>query len=1689
MKLDDNFEILDTLFQSKSTIIYRAKLLTDNRIVIIKTLNNDFPSNYETAKTKHEYYILKKLINVEGVIKVVDLFESNNTLMMVFENVEGDTLKNIFLNNDQLFKSKNIEMLLKIAISVTNVISNIHLKQIIHKDLSPDNIIYNLNTEEVTVIDFGISSQLTFEQHSFLNHNELEGKLDYISPEQTGRINKVLDYRSDLYSWGVTLYELFTGQCPFYDCDGLELIHAHIAKPAKPVHEINANIPKSLSDIIMRLLAKMADERYQTAKGLSYDLTLCLDNLHKCDNNLVLGTFDRPPKLQIKQKLYGREKEIELLLNAYERVSLGKSEFILLAGASGTGKTVLAQEVYKPLTQNKGLFISGKFDQNQYDMPFYAWTQVFSSLTEYLLKEDDISLARWRKLIQKAIGNNGQVLIDAIPSLELIIGKQTLEPTLSGAQAVNRFNYIIKQFIKSIASPEHPLVIFLDDWQWADTVSIDLLKYLISDNNHEYILFICGYRNEGIVKNHPFSLALDVIDNSSIQSELIHLNNLNQKDTSHLISDALQHPDGIEELSTLIYRKTRGNAFFLGQFLLMLENKKLLKFDLQSSQWTWRIKEIESLNITNNVIELMVEKIKLLSVENQSVIQISSCLGNKFTVEELAILLNVSTEEAINQIYLPLKEGIFTVKKNTYYFIHDRVQQAAYSILDNAEKITLHHRIALSLFSTLSKDEIHNKIFDIVHHFNKAATNITTDEENSLLIKLNFQAGNKARKATAYELAFMYYNTAMNVLTKQCWHERYWAEHYELTIILYIRSAEIAFYLRKYEQMEQWINKVLLQAQTPNEKAQVWTIRLQAYTAQNRLSDAVDASLFALQILDVNLPKNPTDFQVLLGLLKTKIRLKGHTPNDLLSLPEMIDDKQLQVMNILGLTIPAAYWTSPNLVAMIIFKLTQTSVLKGYAPISGYAFSWWGITECAMLGNIDSGDEFGKLGIMIAQKHNLYTQQPLFFSGWMINNYKNALKDSLPILDKAYTLSLDKGDLEYASYALNNKIQHKFHIGESLPLLLVSMHDANKKLQRFEMASSIYWHNICWQLTLNLSEQEQASSTLSGIVYNETDMLPLHFKVNDASTLFFLYFAKLMQSYIFQDIKKSVENLNDISPYLKAGLGTYQHRLFYFYQSLTLLADLKNNSKQAQFSHLVSIRSNLKKFRKWAKYAPMNHLQHLHLIEAEYMRVIGKPEKAMIHYDLAIEWSNKNGFIHEEAIAYELASRFYIATNRQRFASHDLIQAHYLYTKWGAQGKAIQLVKCYSKQFPRILSYNKSVDKSLSHTHSVENSTAISKQYGSVNSVSINNLSSQIDLQTIIKSSQLIAGEIVFDELIKSLSIFIIENSGAQRFVLLTLEDEKFSSTYESQLIQGEVVTQIFEEEYLVENSINLPSSLIHYVHRTHQSTNLTNDNIFAQDKYFKDDKVKSVFCSPIVLHGKVTGIIYLENKLLSDVFTPERVELIQLLSSQAAISIENSKLYGDLEKKVEDRTRQLESANKDLTRLATIDSLTQLANRHLFNERMLLEVGRAKRQQLPISILLCDIDNFKEYNDNYGHVEGDECLQKVGVTFSSIFGRKTDLPARYGGEEFAVILPGVVAEEALTLAQKICNSIKALNITHEHNSNFGFVTISVGCHSIIPNIEENDNLQIRTLLLQVDQALYQAKERGRNQVVQWGRT
>ncbi len=1710
-----NYQILEKLYESHHSKVCRAVSQENGEKVILKFLNKDFPTAKELSKFRREYKVTQQLQDVDGVIDVHKLITLENSLVMVEEDIGGESLASQL---DSI--SGDLEKGLGLALRICRILGKIHENNIVHKDINPTNIIWNPATDELKIIDFGISSLLAHEYHEFQNPSQLEGSLFYISPEQTGRVNRLLDYRSDLYSLGVMLYEMLTGSLPFKGKDNIEWVHAHIALSPPNPRELNPQIPPALSQIVLKLLAKIADQRYQSCAGLEYDLERCIQQIEDKQSDLfTLGEKDHSLHFQIPQKLYGREKEIRTILDAFDRTAHGNAELLLVSGFSGIGKSALVNEVHLPLTKQQGYFVDGKFDQYQRDVPFYAWIQALEEFISLLLKEDDRALAKWKSLIQNALGNIGKVITDLLPSLELIIGTQPDIPRLTGEQALNRFSYAFKEFIKAIATAHHPLVIFIDDWQWADSASMTLLKFLMSDQEINHLLLIGAYRDNEVDTTHPFKLTLDEIEHYPARITDIQLQNLQREDVHALVSDALLNPPGVDTLVDLVFEKTQGNAFFLIQFLTNLYKDSLIHFDSELDCWMWKQAEVETKDITDNVVVLMAAKIRQFPEDTQNALKFGACIGSRFDLATLAILMNLAPSEAAAHLEVPLREGIIkpldlnyryaSVNDEagdiSYQFIHDRVQQAAYGLIDAKQRETVHLEIAYAMLDKLSEADQNKYIFNIVNHFNIGKVRIKDAQQRAIVAKLNIDAGIKAKCSTAYAPALHYFMQAFELLGSKSWQDDH-AQSAELHLL----AAEVGFLTKRYDDMENWLDAYLANVTTPLERIRSHEIRLQAYTAQNRLDDAVDVSLEALALLGIHLPKKPNQLQVLGKLLKTKKALKGKSFEDLYALPPMKDPHKLAAMNLLGLTIPPAYWSSPDLVALIVFQMTQESVAHGYSSISGYGFSWWGITQCALLGNIDDGYAFGEFGVKLAKARNLNLQQPVFFFGWIIRQFKHHISESIDILSQAYQMSLEKGDFEYASYSLNNIMQAHFHCAKPLNKLLPKMTQAHRDLETFQVGSSLFWHDVWWQTALNFSEDNADPSCLEGSAYRESRALSQHLKVNDVSTLFLLYCAKLMLCVYFRDTENGFEFARKAREYLKGGAGMFAYILFHYYESLILLAyaDARPGSLHARL--LYRVKRNQKKLKNWAKHAPDNHLHRWNLVQAELCRVTGKrrqglADKALTYYETAIDLAKTQGFVQDQALAYELATDYFHHRNQQRLTLIYLRQADYLYSHWGASNKVAHLKTHYHRLYPLIAQEKTPrLHDSRTTTHPLTTKGTATSQPQALD----------LDISSIVKASQVISGEIVFDELIKTLLTIAVENAGAQKGVLLNIQEDEINIEAVARIEHDEIRVDIASESSDSITNMAVPESIIQYVNRRQEALVIDNagsDSRFAQDTYISTNAITSVLCDPIVLQGRVVGIVYLENNLAEGVFTPERLEVIKILNAQAAISMENARNYQQLEDKVAERTQKLEAAlntqerlneqllnssvelkeahtrlheaNLQLKKQANTDGLTELANRRFFDERLDYEINRCGRESQSLAVLMCDIDNFKSFNDDYGHVEGDDCLKRVAMQFNEIFHRATDLPARYGGEEFAVILPATTTDEATEIAEQLRAAVEDMAIPHKNNNGFDTVTISVGCYACVPTAEQSAQVMID----RADKALYQAKKQGRNRVHAYG--
>ncbi len=871
----------------------------------------------------------------------------------------------------------------------------------------------------------------------------------------------------------------------------------------------------------------------------------------------------------------------------------------------------------------------------------------------------------------------------------------------------------------------------------------------------------------------------------------------------------------------------------------------------------------------------------------------------------------------------------------------------------------------------------------------------------------------------------------------------------------------------------------------------MYEIRLQAYISQNRLNDAVDAALYALRLLGVKLPARPNSVQVLRNLLKTKWVLRGKSFDDLLSLPKMEDPVRLKVMSLLGLTIPPAYWTSQELVALIVFQMIQESVRHGYSPNTGYAFSWWGITLGGILDNLKEGYEFGDFGVRIAREHGLNLQRPMFFQGWITRQFVHPIKESIPILFESYSLALEKGDFEYASYALNNYQQAKFHSSEPLPKLLDEMRESQHHLENFKVGSSLYWHAIWRQTALNLHTPADEPTVLEGEAYRESVNLPQHLEVQDASTLFLLYTAKLMLSVFFGEDERSIEYAQQARKYLKGGAGMYAFVLFHLYESIALLRNLPGISPLLRHKRLRVAKANLNRLQRWARHAPANHRHRWHLAMAEYSQAVGRAGQASEHYEQAIDAALNSGFRHDEAFCYECAGRFYMDRGQQRVGTYYYRLALTGYQGWGADAKVNQLAQWAEKQ-PR--------------TTAMETTMAGWTTTAFVSSKNSSDM--ELDLTTLMKVYQSISSVIVPGDLIQTLLDNVIENAGAQKGILVL---QKHNALYLEALGEaGSDKITLLQSLAVEEAQEYLPVSMLYHVERSLKPLVLDNASQsqgFSQDPYISLHKPLSLLCEPILHQGKLTGILYLENTLTQGVFTPQRLEMLHLLVAQAAISIENSSLYAELEEKVMERTSELQSslemqkhlntelseksvkldeayaelreANDRLQHQANTDVLTGLANRRYFNKLLAHEHRRCIRGRQPLSVLMSDLDNFKAFNDHYGHLEGDDCLKAIADVFKQVFSRSTDVVARYGGEEIIVVLPDTEAEEAASLAETLRRSVEVLRLPHAGNGSYEVVTISIGAVSLIPDILES----VDSITQKADKALYLAKEQGRNQV------
>ncbi|PAX48947.1 ATP-binding protein, partial [Brunnivagina elsteri] len=988
------YQLLEQIYSGSKTLVYRGIQEKSDKAVVIKLLQSEYPTFQELLLFRNQYTIAKNL-DFPGVIKTYSLEPYGNSYALVMEDFGGISLQE-FTQGERI---NSLRDFFPIALQIVATLEELYRDRVIHKDIKPANILINPTTKQIKLIDFSIASLLPRETQAPKSLNVLEGTLAYISPEQTGRMNRLVDWRSDFYSLGVTLFELLTGQLPFTSNDPMELVYCHLAKQPSLVSSLNPAIPEVLANIVAKLMAKNAEERYQSALGLKYDLEKAWHNYQETGEivKFDLGQKDSCDRFAIPEKLYGRETEVKSLLSAFERIANPSKEankgveMMLVAGFSGIGKTAVVNEVHKPIVRQRGYFIKGKYDQFQRNIPFSAFLEAFRDLIEQLLSESATQLEKWKTKILAALGEQGRVITEVIPELEKIVGVQPAVAEIGGSAATNRFNLLFQKFIQVFTDKEHPLVIFIDDLQWADSASLNLMQTLVCEKETQHLLLIGAYRDNEVSAVHPLMMALDAISKENVEVNTITLQPLSENNLTNLVADTLNCiPEIAQPLTKLIYRKTQGNPFFSNQFLKSLYQEELIYYNFDEGYWQCHLSQIQELSLSDNVVEFLAIQLKKLPQVTQETLKLAACIGNQFDLAVLAIVNNKSQEETATDLWKALQEGLIiptnevykffkvdsddflsaTEQENidkivinhnqipTYKFLHDRVQQAAYSLIPEAEKKATHFNIGKLLLSNTPEAEREDKIFNIVNQLNYGVELIINPGELNELAELNLIAGRKAKSSTAYTAAIKYLNLGLEIITADSWQNQY-----AFCLVLHEEACEAAYLSGDFEKMEELAAIVINSAKSLLDKVRVYEIKIQADIVQNRLTEAFKIAFDILKLLNIEFPTSPSPEDIQQAFQTTSEKLNGREIADLINLPEMTNPKILAAKRILLSMYAAAYLACTEFVPLISSKIIQLSLQYGNTSISAFGYCSYGLLLCSVIGDIDAGYQFGQLSL------------------------------------------------------------------------------------------------------------------------------------------------------------------------------------------------------------------------------------------------------------------------------------------------------------------------------------------------------------------------------------------------------------------------------------------------------------------------------------------------------------------------------------------------------------------------------------------------------------------------------------------------------------------------------------------------------------------------------------------------------
>src|SRR5262245_2815445 len=1478
---------------------YRGIRLADRAGVIIKATTADAGPQSD-ARLEREYEITQSLAD-PGVVRADAMERAGHGLALVFPDTGRVALGRYLAG-----RGLRLDAFLAIALELAEILGRIHLRRVVHKDVKPANIVIDPQTLSVQLTDFGIAAVLARETASNRAPDELEGTLSYIAPEQTGRMNRSIDGRSDLYSLGVTFYEMLTGRVPFEAADPAELVHQHIARLAEPPALRDPAIPESLSRVVMKLIAKDQEDRYQSGFGLAHDLRTLgrLVGEGAPGEAFVIGERDVPGQLRLPERLYGRDASLRALVAAVETAARGRARLLQVTGPSGIGKSALVREVMRPVAGRQGHFVSGKFDQLNRNVPYSAIAQAFEELARKLLAETRERVARLRGELGAALGGNAQVILDAIPGFEQLLGKQPPVVALGPTESLFRFNLVFRRFLRVLATAERPQIVFLDDLQWADSASLALLDVLATDPELAHLLVIVAYRDNEVHAGHPVLALLDELARGGVPVDTIAVGPLADESLVELVADALRVPAAdARPLAQLVSAKTGGNPFFVRQFLETLHDRGLLAFDPLETRWRWDVARIAQEQITDNVVDLVAARIAGLDPRAQRLVQLAACIGNRFDLETLSIVSGMGAREAAAglagalrpEIVVPIGEAYKYLGADEsavgYRFPHDRLQQAAYSTIPEAERPELHERIGRLILERSGEAQIDERLFEIVNHLDLAIERLASNPHRVELARLNLRAGEKAKAATAYEAALRYLAVGADLVGEDGWRTEP-----GLAFELNLHRAEASFLSGRFAEAEALAEHLLQRTESLLDKVRVLELLILDHTIKLEYRKAIDDAVRALALLGEPVPRHPSKRQLVVELARAKLALAGKTIEDLKALPRMADHYKLAAMRVLMLATPPAYFEDANLLPLVSLRMLRLSVRHGNADHSPYGYVMYGLVLCGVLGDMPRGLAFGNLALDLLERFNaqdIKGKVIMVFASFILH-WNGRLADTLPRFLTGAAAALDAGDLEFHGYNRYAHVSYAFMGGLPLDRIaeLLAQHHAAVLEHKHEKTERIM--RMAREAVRELRGPAAGPRSADELPFDEAAHLAL-WAERDRMALAYYHKYRAVTRFMAHDFTGCLESARFLDENFNVVMGMAFSAYYQPFESLALIALAPAMSPWERHRALARVRANQRRMRRWSKCAPENYFHKWVLVNAELARLRGQPAAAEQGYEDAIRLAHRHGAVHDEAIGHELAGEFQLGRGYETSGRAHLREARRAYERWGAA----TWVEHLTRRHPAVFGAWRRSDT----TDGAQTAMDSSESRGLV------------DVGTITKAARAISGKIVLDDVLEEVMQATMVNAGASRGLLLLARCEELQIAAEAAGRDGSTTLH----QVPVAESGGAPVSLIDYAARAQKSVVLDDaprDGTFGADPYIAARRPLSVLCAPLLDKGKLIGLIYLENELARGAFTPARIQTLEMLAAQAAISLENARLYREisahaetLEAKVKERTQELEDA------------------------------------------------------------------------------------------------------------------------------------------------------------------------------------